>query len=605
MTIFINDEIIEKVRDSSDIIDVISDYISLKKSGTNYVGLCPFHNEKTPSFTVSDTKQFFHCFGCGEGGDVVTFIMKRENLSFPEAVKFLADKKGIVIEETKPKNEKLIQERNRGYEINKEAARFFFSNLTKDKNPLNYLYKRNIKDKAIKQFGLGYALDRWDALYNYLKLKGYDSQEIEKLGLIGRKTGNDGYYDKFRNRIIFPIIDIKGRVIGFGGRVLDNSMPKYLNSQETFIFNKGNHLYGLNLLNKHSDRKRIVLVEGYMDVISLFSKGINYSVASLGTALTEQQAKLLKRYGENVYICYDTDKAGINATNKAIQILLREGIEPKIVILGEYKDPDDFLKKNTIEDFENRLYEALNHVDYKVYINKQKYNLEEAEEKIKFTIEIAKVIKELKNPIEKDVYISKIAKEMNISKEAIEKEVFGNTKIANNNIKERYKISPIKTILPSASLTAEMDLIRLMIFDKDYFDRISEEFSLDEYENLQCKEIFTTIKELYTHDEILNEDILYDKIGALPSIDNRLMGAIKEGRINFLPENVDQMIKDLINTLKISKLESQRNIIKKEIESIEKKEDKDSAEEDRFLKLCIELTNLNKELNLIRYEEGR
>ncbi len=605
MTIFINDEIIEKVRDSSDIIDVISDYISLKKSGTNYVGLCPFHNEKTPSFTVSDTKQFFHCFGCGEGGDVVTFIMKRENLSFPEAVKLLADKKGIVIEETKPKNEKLIQERNRGYEINKEAARFFFSNLTKDKNPLNYLYKRNIKDKAIKQFGLGYALDRWDALYNYLKLKGYGSQEIEKLGLIGRKTGNDGYYDKFRNRIIFPIIDIKGRVIGFGGRVLDNSMPKYLNSQETFIFNKGNHLYGLNLLNKHSDRKRIVLVEGYMDVISLFSKGINYSVASLGTALTEQQAKLLKRYGENVYICYDTDKAGINATNKAIQILLREGIEPKIVILGEYKDPDDFLKKNTIEDFENRLYEALNHVDYKVYINKQKYNLEEAEEKIKFTIEIAKVIKELKNPIEKDVYISKIAKEMNISKEAIEKEVFGNTKIANNNIKERYKISPIKTILPSASLTAEIDLIRLMIFDKDYFDRISEEFSLDEYENLQCKEIFTTIKELYTHDEILNEDILYDKIGALPSIDNRLMGAIKEGRINFLPENVDQMIKDLINTLKISKLESQRNIIKKEIESIEKKEDKDSAEEDRFLKLCIELTNLNKELNLIRHEEGR
>lgn len=613
MNLYINDETIEKVRDTSDIVNIISDYIQLKKSGSNYVGLCPFHGEKTPSFTVSETKQFFHCFGCGEGGDAVTFIMKKENLGFPEAIKFLADKMGIAIEETKPKDEKQSQERNRGYEINKEAARFFFSNLTKDRNVINYLYKRNITDKSIKQFGLGYSLDRWNALYNHLKSKGYGDEELEKLGLIGKKSGNDGYYDKFRNRVMFPIIDTKGRVIGFGGRVLDNAMPKYLNSQETFIFNKGNNLYGLNLLNKFSDRKRVVLVEGYMDVISLFNKGINYSVASLGTALTERQAKLLKRYGENVYICYDSDQAGINATNKAIQILLNEGIKPKIILLQNYKDPDDFLKENTIEDFENRLNESLNHIDYRIYINKQKYNIDETEGKIKFTIEIAKIIKTLKSPIEKDVYIDKISKEMNISKEAIQKEVFGNNiKIKENrsfkenrNFREKTIISPIKTMLPAGSLTAEIDLIKLMIYDKDYFDIINKEIYLEEYENYECRELLQIMKELYKENEDLDEDILYKRVKEVSNINIQLINTISERRINFLPENVDQMIRDLVNTLKINKLEFKRNNIRKEIEELERKQEKDPIEEEKFLKLCMELTNLNKELNLIRHEDGR
>lgn len=613
MNLYINDETIEKVRDTSDIVNIISDYIQLKKSGSNYVGLCPFHGEKTPSFTVSETKQFFHCFGCGEGGDAVTFIMKKENLGFPEAIKFLADKMGIAIEETKPKDEKQSQERNRGYEINKEAARFFFSNLTKDRNVINYLYKRNITDKSIKQFGLGYSLDRWNALHNHLKSKGYGDEELEKLGLIGKKSGNDGYYDKFRNRVMFPIIDTKGRVIGFGGRVLDNAMPKYLNSQETFIFNKGNNLYGLNLLNKFSDRKRVVLVEGYMDVISLFNKGINYSVASLGTALTERQAKLLKRYGENVYICYDSDQAGINATNKAIQILLNEGIKPKIILLQNYKDPDDFLKENTIEDFENRLNESLNHIDYRIYINKQKYNIDETEGKIKFTIEIAKIIKTLKSPIEKDVYIDKISKEMNISKEAIQKEVFGNNiKIKENrsfkenrNFREKTIISPIKTMLPAGSLTAEIDLIKLMIYDKDYFDIINKEIYLEEYENYECRELLQIMKELYKENEDLDEDILYKRVKEVSNINIQLINTISERRINFLPENVDQMIRDLVNTLKINKLEFKRNNIRKEIEELERKQEKDPIEEEKFLKLCMELTNLNKELNLIRHEDGR
>ena len=294
MANIINDDIIEKVHDSSDLVNIVSEYLSLKKTGSNYIGLCPFHNEKTPSFTVSETKQLFHCFGCGEGGDVISFIMKIENLSFVEAVKFLADKQGIPLGKNKKVDKKIISEKEKIYKINKEAARFYYYNLIKNEKPLNYLKNRNINRKVLNKFGLGYAENSWDSIYKHLKGKGYNEEYIEKAGLIGRRKDNTGYYDKFRNRLMFPIIDTKGRIIGFGGRVLDNSMPKYVNSQDTLVFTKGNNLYGLNLVKKYSDRKRIILVEGYMDVISLFNNGINYSVASLGTAFTQNQAKLLK-----------------------------------------------------------------------------------------------------------------------------------------------------------------------------------------------------------------------------------------------------------------------------------------------------------------------
>lgn len=616
MTNYINDETIEKVRDLADIVQVVSDYLPLKKSGANYVGLCPFHNEKTPSFTVSEQKQFFHCFGCGTGGDAVTFIMNKENLSFPEAVRFLGDKLGIEIEERAPIDKERVKERDRAYEINKETARFFYENLTRNQKVINYLYKRNINNKIIKQFGLGYALDNWNALYKHLSSKGYLNKEIEELGLIGKRADNNGYYDKFRNRVIFPIIDARSRVIGFGGRVLDDTMPKYLNSQETSVFSKGNHLYGLNLLNKFSNRKRILLVEGYMDLIALFSHGINYGVASLGTALTDRQAKLLKRYGENVYICFDSDLAGINATNKAIQVLLNEGINPKIVMLDNYKDPDDFLKSEGIEEFEKRIGDALNYIDYGIYINKQKYDITQSEGKIKFTIEIAKIIKGLKSPIEKDVYINKIAKGLDISKEAIEKEVFGKT--ISNSYNESYgnqynrntkynkvAILPVKTILPSATLIAEIDLIKLMSFDKGYFDILIEEEILNDLENFECREILNIMKELYLKEESLNEDLLYKRVKEVPNINIELVNTISERRINFLPENVEQMIEDLLNTLKINKIESKRNITKSRIKELERKENKDSLEIEEVANLCIELINLNKELNLIRHEDGR
>ncbi|MFA5575735.1 MAG: DNA primase [Tissierellaceae bacterium] len=607
MTFYVDNEIVEKVREASDIVDIVSGYLALKKSGSNYVGLCPFHSEKTPSFTVSDSKQFFHCFGCGEGGDVVTFIMKRENLSFPEAVKFLAEKAGIEVEEKEPKDLLQRQEKEKAYEINKEAARYFFKNLSENKDVLDYLYRRKIGNKQIRQFGLGYALNSWDALYKHLQGKGYKDEEIYRVGLIGKRSKKDGYYDKFRSRIIFPIIDTRGRVIAFGGRVLDNSMPKYLNSQETYIFNKGNNLYGLNLVNNLSDRKRIIIVEGYMDVIAMFNKGINYAVASLGTALTEKQARLLKRYGEKVYICYDTDKAGTNATLKAIQLLRNEGVEPRIIFLGKYKDPDDYFRDNSIEDFENKIDLAYNHIDYKILISRGKYDLEEAEGKIKFTTEIARVIKDLKSPIEQDVYIEKIAKDTNISKEAIEKEVFGNTKKAKSgkSFENKNIIRPINTILPLAGLTAEIDLIKLMIFDKDYFEEIRDKVSVEDFESLECIEMYKLIKELYTDKELISEDNVKDGIRAIENVNQQSIEKMFARELKFSANNVNNMIKDLILTLKTNKLENKRNKIRLEIEEMEKNQNKDSLEEKRFVGLCMELTNLNKELNLIKHEEGR
>lgn len=600
MTLYISDEIIQKVKEDSDIVNIISEYIQLKKTGSNYVGLCPFHNEKTPSFTVSETKQYYHCFGCGEGGDIVTFIMKKESLEFIDAVKFLADKLGIEIEDSKTSvNAK--DDKNKTYEINKEAARYFHNNLIKNAFALEYLRKRNIQAKTIRQFGLGFSLNSWDSLYKYLNQKGYTDNEIEKTGLIGKKSGNNGYYDKFRNRIIFPIIDTKSRVIGFGGRVLDNSHPKYLNSQDTIVFNKGNHLYGLNLLNKYSNRKRILLVEGYMDVISLFTKGINYSIASLGTALTDRQCKLIKRYGEEVYICYDSDLAGINATLRAIDLLLKIDVQPRIISLPKGMDPDDFINKKGLIEFEKQFNNSLHYIDFQINIIRDKYNLEKLEEKVNFTKEIAKLIRALKSPIEQDAYIDKISNKTGISKEAIEKEIRGNFYKKNEIIKTkatREYIKPVQTILPTAQMKAEMDIIRLSIVDKDYYEIINERLKPDDFQCIECRKIYEIIAKAYENEEKIDEKVLFVKTLEIPNLDKKTVESIFKNTLNYQPTNINKILDDLINTILISNLLNKRKelIVKiEELERIKRNQDEDTL----LLKLCLELTALNKEINLI------
>lgn len=610
MSYNIDEELIERIHDTVDLIDVVSKYIQLKKTGSNYVGLCPFHNEKTPSFTISESKQLFHCFGCGEGGDVISFIMKIENLSFVEAVRFIAEQEGIPIMEKNPIDHKLKLQKDLLYEINREAAKFYYLNLGQNRQALEYLGRRNLNKDIIKRFGLGYAPDKWDSLKNYLIKKGYEEEDIEKAGLIGKRKDNTGYYDKFRNRIMFPIIDGKGRVIGFGGRVLDQTMPKYLNSKDTLIFIKGNNLYGLNLIKRNFNLNKIILVEGYMDVISLYRNGIDYAVASLGTAFTSNQAKLLKRLNKEIYICYDSDNAGINATIKALNILDKEGLNPKVILLPKGHDPDDFINKMGLKEFEKLIDNAFNPIDYKILILRKKYNVNDIDGKIKFVKEVSVILRNINSPVEREIYIDKIAKEMEISEDAIKKEVLGNNyKNESSFSKDKYiigrnrynksKIAPIKAVLEPAHLTAEKMLIRLMLESRSYYNIIkgylNEEDFLNYESNILAKIIFDEYEKKVDLMKIANDFILV-KLKQEKDLDYDLIYEIMDLNVGVLPENKNTLIKDLIKRIKISKLEMERKKILNEIKEIESKNVKDEGDVERFKLLCLELTKLDKEL---------
>lgn len=609
MSGMINDDIIQKVNDSSDLVDIVSKYLSLKRTGGNYVGLCPFHNEKTPSFTVSKTKQLFHCFGCGEGGDAISFIMKMENLSFIDAVKFLAREQGIPLEEGSSIDKELISQKEKIYEINREAARFYYYNLINNEKTLKYLKDRNINRKTLNRFGLGYAVDSWNSIYRYLQGKGYSVEDIEKAGLIARRRDGSGYYDKFRNRLMFPIIDTRGRVIGFGGRVLDDSMPKYLNTQDTIVFTKGNNLYGLNLIKDHSNREKIILVEGYMDVIALFGNGIDYGVAGLGTAFTPNQVKLLKRYGKEIYICYDSDTAGIKATMKTLKLIRKEGVEPKIIVLPSGKDPDDFINEYGLKEFQKLLDESLNHIEYEIYIYKKKYDLSDVEDKIKFTKEIAKTLRGLKSPIEKDVYIDKVSMDTGISREAIQKEVLGKKFNSSTTIRrDKYingkyrdnknEIKPIKTVLEPAHLTAEKTLVKMMIKNRNYYNIIKEHLTMEDFFNYECRTLVGIICDEYENNQELVEldssNLLEDLKGY--EMDVNILGQIIDGNTEFLPEDRIKLIDDLVKTIKYYNLKIERERVTKRIQEIESSRDSEEGVVEEFKLLCLKLTELDKKL---------
>lgn len=594
----IDDEIIEKINDDINIVNIISEYVQLKKTGANYVGLCPFHNEKTPSFTVSESKNIFHCFGCGESGNAIKFIMKKENLDFTSAIVYLGEKLGIEIQEGFKPDQKTIDEKTKTYEINKEAAKYFYNNLKVNKQALGYLNRRKISIKVLNQFGLGFAIDSWESLYNFLKNK-YSDEEIFRAGLINKRN-DGGYYDKFRNRVIFPIIDTKSRVIGFGGRVLDDSMPKYLNSPDTNVFSKGNHLYGLNLLNKFSNRKRILLVEGYMDVISLYNNGINYSVASLGTALTSRQAQLIKRYGDEIYICYDSDSAGIKATIRAIDIMLKEGVKPRIISLPKGLDPDDYIKEKGLAEFEKIFSQSLNHIEFKVQTIKEKYNLSNVEEKVEFTRAVASILKSLTSPIEQDAYMEKIADESGISREAIEREVRGssiNQYKSNKSKPIKKDIEPINTKLPSAGLKAEIDLIRLMIEEKDHFENITSKLNIDDFECIECKYVYNLLKLMYKEKDLIDEEVFFNEILEIPNLDRSLINTIFTKDFDYQPTNINQVINELINTVMFVNVMNKKKDLLIKIEELDKKENRNPDDDQLLKKLMWDLIEINKELN--------
>lgn len=605
MSIYIDDDLLERIKDRANIVELISEYLTLEKRGSNYVGLCPFHSEKTPSFTVADNKDFFHCFGCGKSGDVLTFIMERENLDFPRAVEFLANKYGIEIKKRTEIDTRVKNKRDRAYEINREAARFFYMNLNNNKKALEYLKNRGLKDTTIRRFGLGYSLDDWEGLHKHLTSLGFSSLDMEELGLVGARSKGNGYYDKFRNRIMFPIIDTRSRVIGFGGRVLDDQVPKYLNSQKTLVFDKGNFLYGLNMIMKESNREDIILVEGYMDVISFYNNGINYSVASLGTAFTDRQAKLLKRYGRNIYLCYDSDLAGQEATDKAINILLKEGVRPKIIVLDGYGDPDDFFKENKKDDFIKKQEDAYHFIDYKIMINKSKYDLNDIEDKIKFIKTMARELNLIDSSVEKDIYMNKLAEELSISKEAIKREMLGSRgKKKNRGTKEKQyskETVPIKVNLPPGSLVAEADLINLMIYNKKYYEELSDMEIINDFTNDTSVELVEIIGDLYIEKDFIEKKDVYDVLKKNPNIDSNLSMSILEKESNFSVGNLEKVLEDLVKTLRINKLNLRRNYIREKIEHIESSQGTDAIEE--ISELFKELMVLNEELESIRYDD--
>lgn len=439
-----SEEIINEVRQSNDIVDVISQYVHLKRSGRNFFGLCPFHNEKSPSFSVSPDKQIFHCFGCGVGGNVITFISKIEGLNFIETVQMLAERANIqlpTLENNIDSKKEILKDKV--YKVNEFTAEFYHQNLYKPqaKPAQEYVKKRQLSNETLKSFRIGFS-GRFDELYKELKKQGFNEEEILESGLVN-KNDRGQYIDRYRNRLMFPICDARGKVIAFGGRVLDDSKPKYINSPENIVYSKGRNLFGLNVAKK-GDTKRLLIVEGYMDVISLHQRGITNVVAPLGTALTEQQGWLLRKNAEQIILSFDSDAAGLQAKLRALDILQNMGCDLRILQMEGAKDPDEYILKYGNVRFQALVDKALSVIEFKVKVLKKDLNLENINDKIKFLNEIAKLISNVDNNIEREVYIEKIAKEYDISKEAIYAEV---NKLTYKNIKSEKILEKSKPII--------------------------------------------------------------------------------------------------------------------------------------------------------------
>ena len=413
---YYSDELIEEVRSRNDIVDVIGSYVRLKKKGSTYFGLCPFHNEKTGSFSVSPNKQMYYCFGCGAGGNVFTFLMQYENFTFGEAMQSLADRVGIELpqQEMTSAQRREADRRTRLLEINKEAAKYFYTLLRSPRGQKAYQYfkKRELSDETMQKFGLGYSDQYSDDLYRYLRKKGYDDDILKDSGLITIDEVRGGH-DKFWNRAMFPIMDVHNRVIGFGGRVMGDGEPKYLNSPETRIFDKSRNLYGLNIA-RTTRKNQLLLCEGYMDVIALHQAGFDNAVASLGTALTSGHANLLKRYTKEVYLTYDSDGAGVKAALRAIPILKEVGIVTKVINMRPYKDPDEFIKALGAEEYQKRLDEAENSFLFEIRIMQENYDMNDPESKTAFYNEIAQKLLGFSEELERNNYIEAVAEKYQI-----------------------------------------------------------------------------------------------------------------------------------------------------------------------------------------------
>lgn len=562
------DSFLQELKLRSDITEIASSYVNLKRHGRNMVGLCPFHGEKTPSFNIYTENGSFYCFGCGAGGDVITFIMKIENLDYVEAVKFLAQRAGMEMPEN-TYDDSLSKLRMRIYEANREAARFFHATLLSQRGQsgLNYLRGRALSDRTIRHFGLGFADDDWNSLSNHLKNKGFSEYEIYSANLAFKRKNGNGIYDRFVNRVMFPIIDLRGNVIAFGGRIMTDEKPKYLNTSDTPVFKKSENLFSLNNA-KSSGTRTLILCEGYMDVIALNQAGFTNAVATLGTALTNEQAVLMKRYADEVIICYDADGPGQKATARAIDILRNAGLPIKILTVPSGKDPDEFIRskgENGPAAFKLLIEKCGNDIEYRLMKLKENYNLNTTDGKVAFLNEAVKIVATIESPIERDVFASKLCAELEIDKNAFLEQI---SKVRRRDRRENIKkeTRQIQAELNGQSdkinrehykkprsSSAEEALLVYLINNPDYANSISERVTPDKFSNSLIKRyyeyVLSKIKSGYEPLTSVSSDFNSDEVSYLYKLISTTIPAAStreavEEYINVINEESNKLTSD-------------------------------------------------------------
>ncbi len=590
-----SEELIDEIRNSNDIVDIISQYVILKRSGRNFFGLCPFHKEKTPSFSVSPDKQIFHCFGCGAGGNVIHFISKIENVDFKESLEILADRAGIKLPTLENNvDSKRLELKEKVYEINKLVAMYYHETLYKPqaKPAQEYVKKRKLDNKALKEFCIGYA-ENANVLYKLLKEKGFTEEEILASDLVIKKGNN--YVDRFKNRLIFPIQDIRNRFIAFGGRVLDNSLPKYINSPENIVYSKARNLYGLNVA-KNTKTRKLIIVEGYMDTVSLHQREIDNVVASCGTALTEAQGRLLRKYAEKVIISYDSDSAGQAATLRGLEILNNLGCDIRILQMEGAKDPDEYVIKYGNGRFNDLVENAISLVEFKIKVLKKGLNIENTNDKIKFMNEIAKILGGVDNKIEQEIYIDKISSDYNISKEAIyaqiNKNEYSNNKgakiLESSSIRKPTIKRQEKEINPELEKRENIIISLLIDGGEEVYNKIKGIINPNDFKSEANQKI---MRRLYEEFEKGNSNInsLVDMFADDEQVVNALTGIMAD---DYEIEDNKKALDDVINNYQKEKLMARRNEIIQSLNNANLDKEKASELEKELHTLIIKLAQI-------------
>ena len=584
-----SEEIIEQVRQNNDIVDIISQYVHLTRKGRNYFGLCPFHNEKSPSFSVSPERQIFHCFGCGVGGNIYTFLMKIEGIGFKDAIEQLAEKANIQLPRIEnPEEDRKEELKAKIYKINQFTAEFYHQNLYKPtaKNAQEYVKKRKLTQNTLETFKIGFS-GKYDELYKSLKNQGFGEKEILESGLV-IKNDRGQFIDMYRNRFMIPICDVRGRVIAFGGRVLDDSKPKYINSPENVVYSKGRHLFGLNVAKKDCSKK-LLIVEGYMDAISLYQRGITNVVAALGTALTEQQGWLLRKSTEQVILGFDADGAGQTAVARSMEILQKMGCDMRVLQIEGAKDPDEFVLKFGEGRFKLAMDNAISLVEFKVKNLSKNINLENASDKIKFLNEIAKILAKVDNTMEREIYIDKIASSYQISKEAIYAEVnkliYTSSK-TENLLQSKTAKNPVVKKNEKEEKDVGIDLKRredtiialLLDANEKIFQKIKEKITPQDFKDETNKKIAIKL-----YKELENQDVNVNKL--IDEFDEQTQNHItKVMATDYGIENIEKAVDDILSKYERERIENKKTHILKELETEQDTETKK--------KLSKELSNI-------------